>query len=640
MNAVALFLAAAAALAQDTSGTLIPTGGGPPLEIASQDVRVRINNGIAVTTVTQVFRNNRPVALEAVYSFPVPNEASVSNFSMWINGKEVVGEVLERKEARRIYESITARRQDPGLLEQVSYKLFEMRVFPVPANGEQRVQIAYYQPVDYDSGYGTYVYPLEAKTKEHSRVTGTFKIDVEVASELPLRSVTSPSHRDELAVAEASPGRWRASVETPKGAIDRDFVLVYEYDRERTGVTLVPWKEKGKEGIFLLLLTAGRDLERERVPTNVVFLLDVSGSMGEQRKLQHAVAVVDGLLGSLEAGDRMNVVAFNIAPEAAFPDGSVEAGKENVARARAFLRDRGARGGTDLVPALEAAARFLRDDMPNALVLLSDGNATDSDDHSRFRRLLEGREKKVRIFSIGVGNEVNRPLLNVLAQATGGLSDFISSGDDVERKVSLLRTKMTHQVAEDLELGIEGVKAQDLMPARLPNLFKGQQIAVYGRYGKGGEAAVTLKGKLAGEARELRFPLEFPDEERDNPEVRRMWAWKRTDVLMEEVRARGESPARLHEIVKLGTEHSIMTPYTSFLVLENDAQYRQFGIEQRNARQIAEDRAAQERRGDRSTTARSPGHFGGGGGGSVELGFLGLLAALAAGRAIRKRAAR
>src|SRR5688572_22655379 len=171
------------AMAQDTSGTLVPTGGGPPLEIESQEVRVRVNNGIAVTVITQVFRNNRPEALEAVYTFPVPHEASVSNFSMWINGKEVVGEVLEKKEARRIYESITAQRRDPGLLEQVSYKLFEVRVFPVPANGTQKIQIAYYQPVQYDTGFGQYVYPLEAKTRDASRVRGAFKMEVDLLSD-------------------------------------------------------------------------------------------------------------------------------------------------------------------------------------------------------------------------------------------------------------------------------------------------------------------------------------------------------------------------------------------------------------------------------------------------------------------------
>jgi Ca-activated chloride channel family protein len=638
MTLVAAVLSAALPLfAQDTSGTLIPTGGGAPLEIDSQEVLVRINNGIAVTTVTQVFRNNRANALEAVYSFPIPNEASVSNFSMWINGKEVVGEVLEKKQARQIYESITAQRRDPGLLEQVSYKLFEVRVFPVPANGTQKIQIAYYQPVEYDTGFGQYVYPLEAKTKEFSRVRGTFKLDVDLVSGLPLKAVTSPSHQDQLAVKETAKGRWRASIETPRGALDRDFVLTFEHERETTGLTLVPFRDRG-DGYFMMLLTAGHDQDKLVDPVNYTFLLDVSGSMGDEHKLEQAVRMIEQLVGGLEARDHFNILTFNIAASAMFPDGSAPATPENVKKAESFLRGLRPKGGTDLVPALEAAGQQQRKDMSNVLILLSDGNATDAEEHGRFRRLLD-REGRVRIFSIGIGNEVNRPLLNTLAQATGGYSDFVSSADEVDRKTKHLAAKILHPVAENLVLKVEGVKVSDVVPARLPNFFRGQQLAVYGRYRGDGKATVTMTGTLGSKPVTVSTEVEFPKTERDNPEVRRMWAWKRCDELMQENRSRGETPTRIDQIVELGKEYSIVTPYTSFLVLENDQQYRQFGIEQRNARQIQDDRAAQDRRAADSAprTTRGSGGGGGGGGGSVELGFLALVGALAGGRAWARR---
>lgn len=636
--ALAILSVPAFAFAQETSGSLVPTDGGAPLEIESQEVRVRINNGLAVTTVGQVFKNNRAVPLEAVYSFPVPNEASVSNFSMWINGKEVIGEVLEKKQARQIYQSITARREDPGLLEQVAYNLFEMRVFPVPANGTQRVQIAYYQPVEIDSGSGTYVYPLEAKTRLNSRVTGSFKVDVEILSEIPLKRVHSPSHRDALAVAESASGLWRASVETPRGALDRDFVLVYDLSREKTGLGLVPYKGGKEDGYFMMLLTAGEELDRVGVPTNYTFVLDVSGSMGDQNKLQHAVRLVEEILKGLGEGDRFNIVTFNIAAES-FRKEPVAADAEARRAAVEFLRARAPRGGTDLVPALDAAAGQLMADRPNVLILLSDGNATQSDDHSRFQRLLERNGPKTRIFSIGVGNDVNRPLMNALAQATGGYCDVVSTQDEVERKAALLKTKILHQVAEGLALKIDGVEVYDVVPATLPNLFRGAQLAVYGRVRGSGEGRIEVRGTIGGKERVLVEEFDFPREERDNPEVRRMWAWRRADALMQENRARGEDPSRVKEIVALGTKYSIVTPHTSFLVLENDEQYRRFGIEQRNARQIQEDRAAQERRASRTVASR-PSSGGGStshGGGSIELGALGLLATLAGGRAIVRR---
>lgn len=617
---------------QDTSGTLVPSDGGPPLEIESQEVRIRINNGIAVTTVDQVFRNNRPRALEAVYSFPVPVDASVSNFSMWIAGQEVIGEVLEKKEARRIYESITARREDPGLLEQVSFKMFRMRVFPVPANGTQRVQVAYAQPVEIDGGVGQYVYPVEARTREFSRVRGTFLIDVDLVSRVPLKRVHSPSHAEAMAVRETSPGRWRASIETPRGLLDRDFVLVYKHERETTGLVLVPSKPGRDDGHFMLLLTAGKDLEKDARPTHYTFLLDVSGSMGDQRKLEQAVRMVEELLRGLQPQDRFNIVTFNIDAEALFAEGPVEATAESRTKAAEYLRSRRAQGGTDLLPALRAAAARQVEGLPHVLVLLSDGNATAAEDHGRYRDLLERKGTPLRVFSIGIGNEVNRPLLNALAHATGGYSDQVSSSDDAARKTAQLKTKILHQVAEKLEVTIDGVKTYDVVPERLPNLFRGQQIAVYGRYRGDGKAAVRVKGLVNGEPRELAVEVDFPKEQRDNPEIRRMWAWKRCDGLMQEIRARGESDAQVRQIVDLGVEYSIVTPYTSFLVLENDGQYQQFGIEQRNARQVREDRAAQERRAAPGAAPTSSGH-----GGSVELGFLALLGALGAGRAWARR---
>ena len=140
------------------AGLLIADGGfGGVLEIKEHDVQVTINNGVAVTKVTQIFRNTENRQVEALYTFPVPKGASVANFSMWINGKEMVGEVLEKKRAREIYESYKQTRKDPGLLEQVDYKTFEMRIFPIAPSSEQKVQITYYQELDYDHDWATYV---------------------------------------------------------------------------------------------------------------------------------------------------------------------------------------------------------------------------------------------------------------------------------------------------------------------------------------------------------------------------------------------------------------------------------------------------------------------------------------------------
>src|SRR6266542_591024 len=165
--AVALLAIGALAAPQArAAGLLIADGGfGGVLEIKEHDVHVTVNNGVAVTKVTQVFHNTESRQVEALYTFPMPKGASVAGFSMWINGKEMVGEVLEKKRAREIYNSYKTQRRDPGLLEQADYRTFEMRVFPIAPNADQKVQVTYYQELDLDHDWATYVYPLATTTR-------------------------------------------------------------------------------------------------------------------------------------------------------------------------------------------------------------------------------------------------------------------------------------------------------------------------------------------------------------------------------------------------------------------------------------------------------------------------------------------
>ncbi len=185
-------LTAASPSTASAAGLLVADGGfGGVLEIKEQDVRVTINNSIAVTQIDQVFVNTENRQVEALYTFPVPREASVSNFSMWIAGKEMIGEVVEKERAREIYNSYKRQKRDPGLLEQVDFKQFEMRIFPIPAGAEQRIRIEYYQELAVDHDWATYVYPLATNVGGKpidTSVKGRFSLTVDVKSEVPIRN--------------------------------------------------------------------------------------------------------------------------------------------------------------------------------------------------------------------------------------------------------------------------------------------------------------------------------------------------------------------------------------------------------------------------------------------------------------------
>jgi len=219
---------AASALQSSAAGLLIADGGfGGALEIKEHAVQVTINNGIAVTRVTQIFHNTERRQLEALYTFPVPRQASVANFSMWINGKEMVGEVLEKQRAREIYNSYKQMRRDPGLLEQTDYRSFEMRIFPIGPEADQKVELTYYQELDFDHDTATYVYPLATATSKgvNARATGKFAINFDLKSSVPIVEVESPSHGSAFAIAKHNDAYWQANLESTGGNLARDIVL-------------------------------------------------------------------------------------------------------------------------------------------------------------------------------------------------------------------------------------------------------------------------------------------------------------------------------------------------------------------------------------------------------------------------------
>ena len=231
------------------AGLLIADNGfGGVLEIKEHSVHVTLNNGVAVTEVTQVFLNTEDRQVEALYTFPVPRGASVSNFSMWINGKEMIGEVLEKKRAREIYESYKQVRRDPGLLEQTDYRTFEMRIFPIGPKAEQKVQIVYYQELDFDHDWTRYVYPLATSTRKglNSRTTGKFALTVDAKSEVPIVKMQSPSHERDFAIAKHAENYYQASMEIRGGDLSRDVVIEYHAARPRTGVDMIASRQDRK----------------------------------------------------------------------------------------------------------------------------------------------------------------------------------------------------------------------------------------------------------------------------------------------------------------------------------------------------------------------------------------------------------
>ncbi len=552
---VALAILSLSSVPANAGGLLIADNGfGGVLKIQKQHVAVTINNGVAVTTIDQTFLNTENRIVEALYTFPVPKGASVSNFSMWIGGKEMIGEVVEKQRAREIYESYKRTKRDPGLLEQVDFKRFEMRIFPIPAKVEQRVRITYYQELDFDHDWATYVYPLSTTTQEAVAAdssVGDFSFSLDVRSEVPIVEMKSPSHGDTVAVSEFDSQLLRASLETSDTDLNKDIVIAYQVKRPFTGVNVIGNRTQGNDGFLQLTLTVGEELEQKESGMDYVFVLDVSGSMRNDRKLAVSGSSVIAFIENLSDADQFELITFNDMPSARF-------GKLVTAERSAFdqlsdeLRSLRARGGTSLRPAIEMAYRYQDPDRPLNVVVLSDG-MTEEQEGQQLMQLIQSRPAGARVFAVGVGNDVNRPLLKDVAQRSGGLAAFLSGSDNFDRQAAAFRRKLLRPAIEDVAITFGG-KVHDVVPNELGSLYHGAPQRLYARYANGGPTDVTIKGTIMGSPFTKTATVDLPTLSDTNPEIERMWASHRVEELMSHVRKEGNDPAAEREIVALCEE--------------------------------------------------------------------------------------
>ncbi len=519
--------------------------------------------------------------------------ASVANFSMWINGKEMVGEVLEKKRAREIYNSYKRTRKDPGLLEQVDYKTFEMRIFPINARAEQKVQITYYQELEVDQDRAVYVYPLATVTRRdiNSRTTGRFSINAEVKSAVPIARMESPSHGDAFVIANHSDSYSTASLETKGGSLAADVVISYNLSRPKTGIDLITSKHDGEDGYFLMTLTSGKEQAKLDGGMDYVFVMDISGSMANDGKLAVSQNSVEAFIDELGSDDRFEVMTFNVSPDTLF--GELRSGVPQMKDlAKSYMSSRRARGGTVLSPAMNTAYRYGDPDRSLNVVILSDG-MTEQKERQTLMQLIQSRPGNTRVFCIGIGNEVNRPLLEQMAEDSGGLAAFISRGDDFKLQAKSFRRKLMRPAASNLQIDFGRLHVYDVEPKVLPNLFHGAQVRIYGRYKGGGETTVTLNANMQGRELKQKAGLVFSGNDSDNSGIERMWAWKRIDQLLKKADRTGSRQDVIDEVIRLGEGYSIVTEYTSFLVLENDNEYKRWNIDRKNSLRVNRDRKSQ-----------------------------------------------
>jgi Ca-activated chloride channel family protein len=538
-----------------------------PLAIKYHRVDVTIEDQVATTHVDQVFVNEAGYAIEGTYIFPLPEEAAISEFSMWVDGEKVEGKVLGREEARRIYEDIVRRRRDPALLEYIGKDMFQASIFPIPPGGERRVELTYSQILPLDNGLVRYVYPLSTE-KFSSRPLQDVSVRVEVRSQQPLKAIYSSSHK----VAVDRPTDYRAVVgyEDSNVTPDKDFVLYYTVSQEKFGLNLLSYKASGEDGFFLLLVAPNVEVaEQEVVAKDVIFVLDTSGSM-EGEKIEQARDALEFVLDHLNGEDRFNIVSFSTGVRS-YASGLRPA--EERGEARRFVRGLNAAGGTDINRAMLEALAMADKERPTIIIFLTDGLPTEGtvEVDTILDNIEQAARGNVRIFPFGVGDDVNTLLLDTMARNHRGASAYVRPGQSIEEEVSAFYAKVSTPLLADVSLDFGRVRVEDSYPYPLPDLFAGTQLVLVGRYREGGPATVTLRGTVNN--REQTFVYEDQTFRQSGGEefIARLWATRKIGHLLEQIRLHGETKELVDEIVSLSIRYGIITPYTSFLVQEPDA---------------------------------------------------------------------
>lgn len=561
-----LFGMAAPAAAHKMVPVVPPTPGGPPpLALDSLQVDVAVADGVARVRLDQVFVNRSAGPAEGTYVFPLPPGAAVSSFAMFVDGEAYQAEVLDAQKARDVYESIVRRNRDPALLQYIGQGLLQARVFPVPPGAERRIRVEYEQVLPRDGGLWELAVPLSDDPVPRAAITVTMK-DQGAGG-----TIYSPTHA--VGISRRPDGTAVASYEGT--AVAGTFRLFFGREDQALGVNLLTYKTGSEDGYFLLLVNPPGRSQAEVVAKDVILAIDLSGSMSGE-KFEQAKGAAQQILGALGADDRFAVIGFH-ADTVTYAD-ELRSARE-AGDAMKYVRNLRLGGATNIDEAMARAQAIAGSGTgrPQVIILLTDGQPTAGEtDPERIQANVKARATgSQRIFTFGVGFDVNTVLLDAMAQENRGRSDYVKPGENLEAAVAAFWNKVGQPVLSDVTLEWSGVKVEEVYPRPLPDLYLGSQMVVLGRYRDGAEASLTVRGKVNGETRTYSFKnLRFAERDAGRDYIPRLWANRKVGWLLGEVRRQAPNPPDkelIDEIVALSQRFGIATPYTSFFVNEPNA---------------------------------------------------------------------
>ncbi len=541
-----------------------------PLEVVYHHVDVNINGNIATTYIDQEFLNPTSFLMEGYYIFPIPAGAVINEFSMDVNGKLMNAELLDAIKAREIYEEIVRQVKDPALLEYTNQGFFKVRIFPIEPNSKKRVKISYREILSSDNGLYEYLYPLNTE-KFSAKPLKNVRIKVDLKTNKELKNIYSPTHP--VDVVHKDNHNAIISFEEENTKPDIDFKLYYNTNNDDVGISLLAYHTGNDNGYFLLTASPSFIIDENQIDAkDITFVLDISGSMAGE-KMRQAKRALLYCINNLNKKDGFDIVRFSTEAYSLFGD-IVTATESNIKKAEKFIEDLKPVGGTNIEEALSIALKEKgNSNRSHLIIFMTDGKPTigETVDEKLIKKIENSNKENKRIFTFGIGNEINTHLLDKITELTKATRTYISPNEDIEIKISNFYDKVQSPVLSNLNLSIEsGIEILQTYPKNLPDLFKGSSIIVLGRYEGSGSSKITLQGTVKGKQKSFTYKTDFVKDDDEYDFIPPLWASRRIGYLLDQIRLNGEDKELIDEITQLAREHGIVTPYTSFLIMEDE----------------------------------------------------------------------
>jgi Ca-activated chloride channel homolog len=589
----------------ETSGslTVIDAKGNPTAmcPLKHTEVKAEISGFISRVVVTQHFENPFKEKIEAVYVFPLPQNAAVDDMTMIVGERTVRGKILPREEARAVYEAAKSSGKVASLLDQERPNIFTQSVANILPGEQIKITISYVEKLSYVNGAYEFVFPMVvgpryipgAQTLNHGRSGGGYSpdtdqvpdasritpkppppgvrsghdisLDVTLDAGLIIDDLTSKTHDVDIQRPDIRSARLHLKENST--IPNKDFILRYDVAGQAIQDAVLSHRSE-KGGFFTMILQPpDRVAPRDVTPKELVFVLDTSGSMNGF-PIEKAKETMKLALDSLYPSDTFNLITFAGDTEILFPQ-PVPATSANLRKAQAFLLSRSGAGGTEMMTAIKAALKPSDDQSHVRIVcFMTDGYVgNDMEIISEVQK-----HQNARVFAFGIGSSVNRFLLDQIANAGRGEVEYVGLNDDGSAAAQRFHERVRNPLLTDISIDWNGLPVADVYPQRIPDLFSAKPVVVTGRYTSPGRATIRLKGKMAGEDFVREIPVELPETMASHDVLASLWARARVDDLMEQD-YRGAQSGNMradlkNTITQLGIEYRLMTQFTSFVAVE------------------------------------------------------------------------